>query len=79
MNRWNDFVNSLATSGANILILWLSAAGLFLALLHVMHHGDSGNIATTIGSTFSGFAGALLNALVSGSKSNKTADTKQGE
>lgn len=69
MNSWAKFLDSLGSRGGNIFILLMSTTGLFIAAVHILHHGDKGDIATVIMSTFSGFSGALLNALVSGGKS----------
>lgn len=69
MNAWAKFLDSLGSRGGNIFILLLATGGLFLAAIHMLHHGDKSEIATVILSTFSGFSGALLNALVSGGKS----------
>lgn len=69
MKTWAAFLDSLGTRGGNILILLAATGGLFLAALHIMHHTDKSEVATVVLSTFSGFSGALLNALVSGGKS----------
>lgn len=68
MERWEHFLNSLATRGGNIVILLLCASGLFFAVLHVLHHAETGTeVRTVIMSTFSAFTGALLQALMGGS------------
>ena len=69
MNAWAKFLDSLGSRGGNIFILLMANFGLFVAAMHMLHHGDKSEIATVILSTFSGFSGALLNALVSGGKS----------
>lgn len=68
MHSWERLIDSLSTRGANILILLIASGALFGGIIHVMHHGDHSEVATVIMSTFSGFSGALLNALVSGGK-----------
>lgn len=81
MDRWAKFLDSLGSRGGNIFILLLATGGLFGAAVHMLHHGDKSEIATVILSTFSGFSGALLNALVSGGKSavQLNLEGKQGE
>lgn len=76
MNRWAQFLDSLASRGGNIAILLLATGGLFGACVHLLHHGDKSEVATVILSTFSGFSGALLNALVSGGRSAVQLDLK---
>lgn len=68
MSIWEHFLNSLATRGGNILVLIFFVVGLFFAVLHVLHHGESAavEVRTVVMSTFSGFSGALLQALVGG-------------
>lgn len=62
-DTWDRFTETLNTRGGTIALLFISTCGLFLGVLHVMHHGDSGPAAQVIVSTFSGFTGALLLAL----------------
>lgn len=63
MTKWQFFLSSLSTPGGNLFLL-VVFVGLLLALvLHVLHHSDSGQVTTVILSTFSGFSGALLQAL----------------
>lgn len=62
--KWQYFLNSLATVGGNLLVLVLFVLLLLGLVLHVLHdQGANGQIVTVVLSTFSGFAGALLQAL----------------
>lgn len=72
---WVTFLNSLGTRGGNLLILLVMNGFLFLAVLHVLHHGDKGDIASMVSTTFSTFSGALLHALYQGSKEAPTANS----
>ena len=63
MQKWQAFLNSLSTPGGNLLLLCVFVSCLLALVLHVLHHGDEGQVTTVILSTFSGFAGALLQAL----------------
>jgi hypothetical protein len=63
ISAWNEFTDSLNTRGGTIALLFVSCVGLFFGVMHVMHHGDNGQGASVIVSTFSGFTGALLVAL----------------
>jgi hypothetical protein len=63
MDAWSDFTDTLNTRGGTIALLFVSCLLLGFGVLHVMHHGDTGQAASVIISTFSGFGGALLLAL----------------
>lgn len=63
MPKWQFFLNSLATPGGNLFLLVAFVSLLLALVLHVLHHSDSGQTTTVILSTFSGFSGALLQAL----------------
>jgi hypothetical protein len=63
MAKWQLFLNSLSTPGGNLLLLVVFVASLLGLVLHVLHHGDEGQVQTVILTTFSGFSGALLQAL----------------
>jgi hypothetical protein len=76
MGAWSDFCDTLNTRGGTIALLFIATAGLFLGVLHVMHHGDSNQAATVIISTFSGFTGALLLALTQKDKTNGNGGSK---
>jgi sugar phosphate permease len=60
---WNEFTDSLNTRGGTIALLFVTCVGLAIMVVHIMHHGDGGQAAATIISTFSAFTGALLLAL----------------
>lgn len=66
--RLQQLIELLNTRAGSILILWLSTAGLFVGILHILHHGDTGEAASLMRETFAGFSGALLMALTSGGK-----------
>jgi hypothetical protein len=62
--KWQYFLNSLATVGGNLLVLVLFVLLLLGLVLYVLHDtGANAQIVTVVLSTFSGFAGALLQAL----------------
>ena len=63
MQAWQKFLDSLATKGGNLLVLFVCFAGLLGLLIHVLHHGDTGNVSMVVVSTFSGFSGALMATL----------------
>jgi hypothetical protein len=63
MNKWQSFLNSISTPGGNLLILSLFVIALLCVVIAEIHHGDEGQVQTVVLSTFSGFAGALLQAL----------------
>jgi hypothetical protein len=63
MDSWQKFLNSISTPGGNLMLLVLFVASLLGLVLHVLHHGDEGQVQTVILTTFSGFSGALLQAL----------------
>jgi hypothetical protein len=67
MNRiitaWQDFADTLNTRGGTIGLLFIATVLLGWGVVHVMHHGDQGQAAAVIISTFSSFTGALLLAL----------------
>lgn len=63
MQKWQAFLNSISTPGGNLLLLAVFVSCLLGLVLHVLHHGDDNQVTTVILSTFSGFSGALLQAL----------------
>jgi hypothetical protein len=88
MDSWQKFLNSLGTPGGNLLLLVIFVSCLLGLVLHVLHHGDDGQVTTVILSTFSGFSGALLQALrgrssdvppVSGTTSTTTTQTTEAQ
>jgi hypothetical protein len=67
MNRWETFLNSLATRGGNILLLTFFVLFLGVLVVHVLHHPETNaDVKTVLLSTFSGFTGALIAALQGG-------------
>lgn len=77
MGYWERFLDGLSSRGANVLILLICSGGLFAAVFHILHHGDKSEVATVVLSTFSGFTGALLNALVSGGRASDNNSKKE--
>jgi hypothetical protein len=63
MNFWVSFTETLSTAGGIMALLFVSTVLLGCAVIHVIHHGDTGTGATVIISAFSAFYGALLGAL----------------
>lgn len=63
MDTWQKFLNSLSTPGGNLLLLTIFVISMLALVVHVLHHGDDSQVATVILTTFSGFSGALLQAL----------------
>jgi hypothetical protein len=72
INAWNKFLDSLSSPGGKLLILALFVASLFVLVIHVLHHADSGQVTTVILATFSNFSGALLISLTGHSKPDPT-------
>jgi hypothetical protein len=76
MNFWRNFVDSISSRGGSILILL--AVTLLLGIMVMRHGSDTGEAASLIRNSFSGFSGALLMALTTTSKANgKTPDPTQ--
>jgi hypothetical protein len=63
MQSWQKFLDSLATKGGNLLVLFVCFAGLLGLLIHVLHHADTGDVTMVVVATFSGFSGALMATL----------------
>jgi hypothetical protein len=65
MNRWERFLDGLATAGGNLLLLVLMVLLFSAALLHIMHHPTeiSQAMSTTFSNILMAFVGALGNAL----------------
>jgi len=78
IDAWSELADSLNTRGGTIALLFVSCVGLFFGLMHVMHHGDSGQAAAVLISTFSAFTGALLIALTTGTKPPSNGGTTTG-
>ena len=70
MNNWRNLIDSIASRGGSILILLLSTIVMGIMLVHIMHHGDSGESASLIRNSFAAFSGALLMALTTTAKAN---------
>jgi hypothetical protein len=77
MQSWQTFLDSLATKGGNLLVLFVCFAGLLGLLIHVLHHGDAGNVSMVVVSTFSGFSGALM-ATLTGKDSKEQSENISG-
>lgn len=62
MKRWQDWLDSLATSGGNIVTLFIcSTASALLWIWVYTHKGGEDLVMATFG-VFTGFTGALLQA-----------------
>jgi hypothetical protein len=72
MESWQKFLDSLATRGGNLFVLFVCFSGLLGLMIHVLHRSDSGNVTMVVVSTFSGFSGALM-ATLTGIDSKKPA------
>jgi hypothetical protein len=70
MNAWRDLVDSVASRGGSIVILLLCTVVMGVMLVHIMHHGDTGESASLIRNSFAAFSGALLMALTTTAKAN---------
>jgi hypothetical protein len=68
MNTWRNLVDSISSRGGSILVLL--TATIVLGVMVVRHSGDTGESASLIRNSFSGFSGALLMALTTSSKAN---------
>jgi len=77
MPSWQKFLDSLSTKGGNLFVLLICFAGLLCLLMHVLHHGDSGNITMVVVATFSGFSGALM-ATLTGKDSKEQSEHATG-
>jgi uncharacterized membrane protein HdeD (DUF308 family) len=75
MESWQKFLDSLATRGGNLFVLFVCFAGLLGLMIHVLHRSDSGNVTMVVVSTFSGFSGALMATLTPGLDTRKPATT----
>jgi len=78
MESWQKFLDSLATRGGNLFVLFVCFAGLLSLMIHVLHRSDSGNVTMVVVSTFSGFSGALM-ATLTGIDSKKPAPNASAE
>ena len=63
MDKFQDFLQGLATRGGAIFVLTLMVLIFGLLVFHVLHHSDDPQSTTVILSTFSGFCAALLTML----------------
>jgi hypothetical protein len=76
VNKWQAFLDSLASKGGNLLVLSFFVGGLLGLVIWVTlrDQGDSQAV-TVILSTFSGFSGALLAALTGQVGGQRKSDT----
>jgi hypothetical protein len=74
---WQKFLDSLSTKGGNLFVLLICFTGLLCLLMHVLHHGDTGNITMVVVATFSGFSGALM-ATLTGKDSKEQSEHAAG-
>jgi hypothetical protein len=64
MQKWQTWLTSLSTPGGNLFVLSLFVILLLVLTVHVLEgHDSGGQVETVILATFSGFSGALLQAL----------------
>ena len=63
LNKWQDFLQGLATRGGAIFTLVVMVLLFGLLTFHILHHADDPQVTTVILSTFSGFCAALLTML----------------
>jgi hypothetical protein len=67
MNRWHEFLESLATKGGNVALLAFFTVLTLVFLVHVSYHPVFGpEIRTLALTSFTGFSAALLNTLTGG-------------
>ena len=72
MDKWTQWLNSLASKGGNILTLLLVNILLGSALVHVLHHTEiNAEARALVLSSFSGAFGALLFSLQNGGGQRK--------
>lgn len=72
MNRWKEFLDSLASRGGTILVLLLLVVIMGGFVMHILHSRESGPIATLVENTFAGFVAALTLALTGQRMANGT-------
>jgi hypothetical protein len=75
MQKWQQFLDSLASKGGNLFVLCVFVGSLLALVLHVLHHSDDNQATTVLLSTFSGFSGALLAALTGQMGGQRKTDT----
>jgi len=79
MEKWRQFLDSLATRGGNILLLWLCVGGFTGLVLHALHHPEVNvEVKTVVLATFSTFTGALVGALTGGASRQRSNDGNGG-
>ena len=78
VEAWDRFLDSLATKGGNLAMLGFFTFILLGFVVHVSYHAVFGpEIRTLAISSFSGFSGALLNALIGAQRNGKTGETHE--
>lgn len=76
MTKWQNFLDSLAMKGGNILLLVLLSSGfLITAIFLMLKFGPTVPAVTLIVGAFNSFSGALLMALVGKDKNGGTPPT----
>ena len=59
--KWQYFLNSLATVGGNLFVLFICFVGMLGLVLYTLHDANSNvQIVATLTTTFGNFSGALL-------------------
>jgi UPF0716 family protein affecting phage T7 exclusion len=74
MKRWQDFLDSLSTSGGAVLVLMIVCVALLPAMIFVLLRAPLSPAAMLITNTFTSFTGALLLALRGNASKQQMAD-----
>lgn len=74
MKRWQDFLDSLSTTGGGIIVTASLVFTLLSVMIHVLHKGETGEIVTILTGAFGGAFSALLVALKGNSSKQQMAD-----
>jgi hypothetical protein len=62
MKSWQDFLDSLSTSGGNVVTLFVCSGMTGFLWIWMANHMHGSDLTTAAGQIFSGFTGALLQA-----------------
>lgn len=74
MKRWQDFLDSLSTTGGGILITAMFVIVFLAVIVHVLHKQETGEIVTILTGAFGGAMSALWVALKSNSSKQQMVD-----
>jgi drug/metabolite transporter (DMT)-like permease len=78
MKRWQDFLDSLSTSGGAVLVLFLICLSLLPVLIYFLHREPNSPATTRLTDAFVGFSGALLLALRGNASRQQMMDRASG-